>query len=281
MKKDKDNKLKKKYGIETGSFEDGLTYARMGDKSEILINIEALQYKHEPPSGFTLKEFIKTANIFSDNYSVYLIGRRPNLPKNYLMPDMANDYATMIRREFKKPVDIMGISTGGQIAQYLAVDHPDVVRKLVILSAAYRISKSGAKIEKKAADYFEKGKVGKSLASTLDLVFSNRIVKNIAKFFVWMLGKKLLGEIQYPNDFLIETRADREMNLKERLKEIKAPTLLISGELDVCYNAADVRLMAEEIPNAKSIIYEKYGHSLTHSNRDEVNQKVLEFLKDE
>ena len=43
MARDKDRKIKEKYGIETGYFEDGLPYARMGTDSKILINIEALE----------------------------------------------------------------------------------------------------------------------------------------------------------------------------------------------------------------------------------------------
>ena len=84
MTKDKDKKIKEKYNVETGYFEDGLPYARMGNKPNILVNIEALSFKHEPPSGFTLKFFAKSSKVLSDDYTLYLIGRKPNLPENYL-----------------------------------------------------------------------------------------------------------------------------------------------------------------------------------------------------
>lgn len=51
----KDAKYKEKYGIETGFSENGLPYARVGNNSEILFNIEALSFTNEPPSGFMLK----------------------------------------------------------------------------------------------------------------------------------------------------------------------------------------------------------------------------------
>jgi len=40
------------------------------------------------------------------------------------MDKMADDYAQVIRREFNGPVNIMGISTGGQISHYLAAFLP-------------------------------------------------------------------------------------------------------------------------------------------------------------
>jgi pimeloyl-ACP methyl ester carboxylesterase len=88
-----------------------------------------------------------------------------------------------------------------------------------------------------------------------------------------------MGKIKYPNDFLNEIRADREMNFKDRLEEIKAPTLVISGELDIGYTADNVRTTAEGIPNADLILYKDYGHNLIMTNRKQVEEDILEFLK--
>ncbi len=277
--KDKDKKLKTKYNVETGFFEDGLPYARIGNKPNILVNIEALSFKHEPPSGMALKQFVKSARTFTEEYTVYLIGRKQNLPENYLFDKMAEDYAQMIRKEFQRGVDVMGVSTGGQIAHYLAADHPDTVRKLVIISAAYRLSERGVEIEKKSAEYFKQGKYGKSFATILDLIFSSRITRSIAKFCTRLLGKRVIGKVVYPNDFLNEVRADREMNFKDRLGEIKAPTLVMSGDLDIGYPAEDVRITAEGIPNAELILYEGYGHGLVMKNPKQMGKDILEFLK--
>lgn len=192
---------------------------------------------------------------------------------------MAEDYAKMIRREFKGPVDVAGVSTGGQIAHFLAADHPDTVRKLVIISAAYRLSEKGVEIERKAADYFQKEKYGKSMAAVMEMVFPSGFKGVVIKFFMRLIGNMMLGKLKYPNDFLVEVQADREMNFKDRLSEIKAPTLIMSGELDVAYTANDVRTTAEGIPNSKLILYKGYGHNLTMSNRGQVLKEALEFLK--
>ncbi|TFG19688.1 MAG: alpha/beta hydrolase [Promethearchaeota archaeon] len=275
-----DKDIKKDYHLETGFFEDGLPYAKIGDQSKILLNIEALSTEHKPPSGFTLQQFKKGAEPFLDDYTVYLIGRKPNLPEGFFMDKMARDYATLIRREFNGPVDVIGVSTGGQIAHFLAADHPDTVRKLVIVSAAFRISERGKEIERKAAEYFQQKKYGKSMAATLEMVYSPGIKRALLQTFIRLFGKLFFRNIKYPNDFLIEVQADREMNFKDRLSEILAPTLIMSGVDDVAYNVVDVRTTANGIPKATLKLYENYGHNLAMSNRKEVLKEALRFLKE-
>ncbi|MCJ7695456.1 MAG: alpha/beta hydrolase, partial [Anaerolineaceae bacterium] len=58
---------------------------------------------------------------------------------------MADDYAVMIREEFAPPVDVIGTSTRGSIAQHFAADHPDLVRRLVIHSSAYTLGDAARK----------------------------------------------------------------------------------------------------------------------------------------
>jgi pimeloyl-ACP methyl ester carboxylesterase len=268
-----------KYNIETGFFKNGLPYARMGKKKDVIVDIEALSIKHEPPAGYLLRNFIKSHNLLAEKYSVFLIGRRPDLPRDYLMDKMAEDYAEVIRKEIKRPVDVMGISTGGQIAQYLAADHPDTVRKLVIISAAYRLSKRGVELERQSAEYFKQGKYGESMAVMMDFSLPPGLKRKMFKFFIRLFAGKMMGHIEYPNDFLTEVRADREMNFISRLKDIKAPALIMSGESDIGYTVEDVRATAEGIPDAKLILYKGYGHNLTFSNMQQVQKDMLKFLR--
>lgn len=226
-----------------------------------------------------LTQFKKSNSPFLEDYTVYLVGRKPNLPDDYLMDKMAEDYAKMIRREFKGPVDVAGVSTGGQIAHFLAADHPDTVRKLVLISTAYRLSEKGVEIERRAAEFFQQKKFGKSMATIMEMIYPSGFKSVFIKFFTRLIGKMMIRNLKYPNDFLIEVQADREMNFKDKLSEIKAPTLILSGELDVAYTADDVRTTSEGIPNSELVLYKGYGHNLAMSNRKQVLKDALEFLK--
>ena len=275
---DKEEKIIKGHKVETGYFEDGLPYTRMGTNPRVLVDIEGLSANHAPLSGFSLKSFIKTHKLLAQEYTIYNVTRKPNLPDDYLMDKMADDYAKMIKREFKGPVIVMGVSTGGQIAHYLAADHPDVVKNLVIFSAAYRLSERGVEIERKTEEYARQGRFGKAMAAIMDFMYPSGLKRTLLKFFIRLIAKSMAKEIKYPNDFIVEIIADRAMNFKDRLHEIKAPTLIVSGELDVGYTAEDVRATAEGIPNAELILYKGFGHNLGFSNTEQVQKDILAFL---
>ena len=118
------------------------------------------------------------------------------------------------------------------------------------------------------------------MAATMEMVYSPGIKRSLLQAFIRLMGKLFFRNIKYPNDFLIEVQADREMNFEDRLSEISAPTLIMSGMDDVAYNVDDVRTTANGIPNATLKLFDGYGHNLAVSNRDEVLKEALRFLKE-
>ncbi len=59
-----------------------------------------------------------------------------NRPLSYEM--MADDIAALIKHLRLEKADVMGYSLGGGVALRTAIQHPELVRKLVLVSTAYR-----------------------------------------------------------------------------------------------------------------------------------------------
>jgi len=72
---------------------------------------------------------------------------------------------------------------------------------------------------------------------------------------------------------MVELEAEDKHDFKERLAEIKVPTLVIGGEEDFFY---PIRETAAGIPNAKLILYEGVGH-LAMMKR-QFSEDVIAFL---
>jgi len=272
--------LKTEGFLETGKFKNGMPYAKIGTKPEIIVYVGGLSFQNKIPKGFELKQFIKHIYPITANYTIYGIARTPNPPEDYGFTNMAKDYAEVIKAEFRKPVHVMGISTGGQLIQYLAADHPELINKLIIISAAYRLNKNGKRIERETGELIKQKKYGKAMAKIMEFVFQSKISLFLMKLIMQIFGGYLLGKIKYPNDALSELKADRDMDFKERLNEIKAPTLVLSGEDDAGYSMEDVRRTTDGILNAKLKLYKGYGHNLTFKNMDEVLKDMQAFLKE-
>jgi pimeloyl-ACP methyl ester carboxylesterase len=65
-------------------------------------------------------------------------GRTADINRPLSYEKMADDIAALIKSLHLKQADVMGYSLGGEVALRTAIQHPEVVRKLVVVSAAFK-----------------------------------------------------------------------------------------------------------------------------------------------
>jgi len=261
-----------KVEVATGYFKNGLPYTRIGSGPRDLVIFDGLDFSHRPPSGQKLRMISSSLKRLAKDFTVYYVSRKPDLPKGYSMRDMSEDYATMIRDELAGPVDVMGISTGGPIAQHFAVDHPDLVHRLVLAMTGYRLTERGVELQQRLGNLAQQGK-WRAAAATLATGMTSGVIRPIFKACFWLFGKRIFGAPSNPSDGLVELEAEDKHDFKERLAEIKVPTLVIGGEEDFFY---PIRETAVGIPNAKLILYEGVGHGAMMKRQ--FSEDVLAFL---
>ena len=258
----------------TGYFENGLPYVRIGSGPRNLVIFEGLSFNHKPPSGMMLRMARSSYKSYVQDFTVYSVNRKPNLPKGYSMRDMSEDYATMIKQEFDGPVDVMGVSTGGPMAQHFAADHPELVNRLVLASTGYRLLERSAELQMRVAELATKGKWSAASVALIGTVFGG-IKGFFFKVVAWLFGKRFLGSGEFPLDGVVEIEAEDKHDFTDRLAEITVPALVIGGEDDFFYN---VKELADGIPNAKLILYENAGHDAMM--KKQFSEDVLAFLTD-
>jgi pimeloyl-ACP methyl ester carboxylesterase len=262
-----------------GYFRSGLPYNRSGHGSRPLIVFQGLMFENKPQPGLMVR-FFRFYKFLEEKYTVYEVLRRPGMPRGYTFKEMADDYARMIREEFGGPVDVIGVSTGGSIAQYFAADHPDVVRRLVIHSSAYALSDEARRLQMRARDLAQQRRWVKTYAVMLGLLLPDQgIMKYLSRPIVW-LASLLLGMLaapKDPSDLVVTIEAEDKHDFKDRLGEISAPTLVIAGDRDRFYAEKLIRETAEGIPNARLILYPGMGHPAFGK---QFGRDVLAFLKE-
>ena len=114
-----------------------MTYAEFGTGEKNLIMIPGL--------GDGLRTDRKLAYMyailygkFAKDYKVYVFSQKTIMPDRYSTGKMARDVKEAMDALGIAKADVIGVSLGGMIAQHLAADYPEVVRKLVLVVTSAR-----------------------------------------------------------------------------------------------------------------------------------------------
>jgi len=237
---------------------------RLGRGPGRLVVFQGMQFENRPLSGLPLRFLRGLYRPLEADYTIDVVTRRPGLPAGYSLRDMSNDYATMIREALGGPVDLIGLSTGGLIAQHFAADHPDRVRRLVLHSSAHSLSDEAKQLQVRVGDLARERRWRAAYAALFAFMTARGAgVGRMARVVGWLaspLGGPLLGRPADPSDMLVTYAASNEHDFRGRLAEINAPTLVAAGDRDPFYTPEVFRETAEGIPNAKLVLYEGAGH---------------------
>lgn len=252
---------------------NGLPYACFGNGTRNLVVFDGLDFRHKPPSGIMLRMSTGYLRGLTNDYRIYFVSRRPGLPPGYSLKDMSDDYAVMIRNELGGAIDIIGVSTGGAIAQYFAIDHPDLVRRLVLAMTGCRQTEQGKELLRKVADLARKRRRRAAYSLLGTAIIRKGIARHVFKWFMWLLGPLYIPAD--PSDGIVEIEADDRYNLSDRLDKIKADTLVIGGEEDFFYA---IRETAGKIPNARLVLYPNLGHNAMFARSRQFGEEIRTFL---
>ncbi len=206
---------------------------------------------------------------------VWWVGRTSGLSATTSISELAESYASTLREEFREPVDVVGVSTGGSIALQLALDHPEQVRKLVLVSAAHRLGDHGRAVQASVAALLAAGRPRRASAVMLSNVGVSAPARAVLGVLGWLSPGLVIGS--QPDDLRVLLEAEDSFDLTERLAALLTPTLMIAGARDRFYSRALYEECAAALPNA-SLRLANGGHLSMHANR-RVAREVLAFVR--
>jgi pimeloyl-ACP methyl ester carboxylesterase len=205
-------------------------------------------------------------SAFAHRFTVYWVARPTGLGADTTLADIADQVAAGIEAELVAPVAVLGISTGGSIAQQLAADHPALVRRLVLMSTGYRLGAEAKRLQRDMLRVTERGNPRRVIATmTRELVPPWR-GRTIAALAMYMAGPRLYPGARRLTDLQYTLAAEDPFDLRA-LPTISAPTLVISGGQDRFYEPSIIRETAELIPGARLSLYRNRGHVTVISDR--------------
>ena len=250
-----------------------MDYIRFGNGTRTLVMLPGLGDSLRSVRGAAVPMAILYRE-FARKFTVYSFSRIDPMPAPYTTRDMARDLAQAMARLGIEKADIFGVSMGGMIAQWLAIDHPEKVERLIL---AVTCPEPNPILLKSLAEWVtlaKSGDHGAFLKSNLRRIYS----EGYCRKNLWMVP--ILGLLTKPKSyerFFIQANACREHNALAKLPGIRARTLVIGGEQDKALGGAASRTIAAAIPGAELKMYPQWGHGLYEEAKD-FNGVLLEFL---
>ena len=261
--------------VREGTLYGGLPYLAVGAGPPLVV-FSGLTAEHANPTGLGRWLALQTLKPMARHFTVYAVNRKPGLPAGSTIADLAGHYAEAIGREFPGPVCIEGISTGGSIAQQLAIDHPHLVRRLVLAATACRLSPHGRETQRRFAELTAEGRqrhayavIGPTLAAT---AAGGRAFAALGWLFA---GSQRADD---PSDMLVTVAAEDTFDASLQLDRITAPTLLVAGGRDRFYAPELFRETAERIPGARLRLYQDKGHVGVMTHKPAIRE-IVAFLR--
>ena len=162
------------------------------------------------------------------------------------------------------------------IAQYLAIDHPHMVNKLVL---AVTLCRQNDTVQNVISSWINFAKAGDSKSIIIDTAEKSYTQARLKKYRPFY---PLIARISKPKDFrrfIIQANACISHDAHDKLDCITCPTLVIGADDDKVVGVGTSEEIAKRIGDSKLFIYKGFGHAVYEEAKD-FNSRVLGFLND-
>ncbi len=184
----------------------------------------------------------------------------------YTIADMADDAAGLLDALKIPKAHVFGVSMGGVIAQKFALKYPDKLDKLIL-----GCTMAGGNCS-------QLGDISGVMNGNLsDLLFTPTFIQNyqqeLAEFIATTTPFHSKG-----NALERQLQAFATHDTYDTLADIKAPTLVLTGDKDIAIPQSNSDLLAAKIPNSKLEIIADTAHGFSYSHPETTANLIHFFL---
>ncbi len=245
---------------------DGRTmdFIRFGDGEKVVVMIPGLSDGLRTVKG-TAALMAFTYRALAKEHTVYMFSRVNELAEGCSTADMAEDLATVMERLGIAAANVIGVSQGGMIAQWLAIRHPALVHRLVLTVTAPRGNPLIGECIDRWVGMAGAGDYKGLLIDTAERTYTEAHLRKMRAVY------PLMAQFGRPKDFSRFTRqalACKEHDAAAALGAIACPTLVIGAREDRIVGVHASEELAAGIPDSELYIYEGYGHGVYEEAKD-------------
>jgi len=202
----------------------------------------------------------------------------------HTIEEMARDAIAFIRALGLKKVDLLGFSMGGGVAQMIALQAPDLVRRIILAGTGPRGGGGIDEINRVAAIAYLKAAL--TLSDPRNFLFFPRTAdgKRAAKDYFSRLKERTENRDKpislQARGAQLKAIKNAGLSAPDDLSAITQPVFVANGDHDLMVASSLSADMARRLPNAKLTIYPHSGHGGVFQHHRAFVPAVLDFLAD-
>ncbi|MFH1929204.1 MAG: alpha/beta fold hydrolase [Chloroflexota bacterium] len=170
---------------------------------------------------------------------------------------------------------IVGASMGGMVAQQLALDYPQRVHRLILADSMSHLDKSLRMNMEGGALIAERLGMEAQARNAMPWAFSPWYINEHYDEIVAIIEQVATLPVQ---PYLQSVAATVAHDVRERLGDIAAPTLVITGDQDILVPRQYAEILCQSIPDCRLVVIEGAAHVVNIEQPEAFNAAVLSFL---
>jgi len=244
----------------------------------------SLAYRHfgkeGAPPAVCLQHFTGTMNNFDPIHTNRLAQDRPVILVDYQgvgrsggktpdsMPAIAADIIAFVKALGLKKIDLFGFSIGGMVAQQVALDAPELVRRILLAGNGPSAGEGMQEFSPEVLEIVNRPN-STNQERSLDLFFA-KSPTSYAAGKAWLkriaarkLDREPEAKPQVAEAQLVALAKWGAIPATDRygdLKNIKQRTLVVNGKNDIMVPTINSYILQQQLPDARLILYPDSGH---------------------
>lgn len=258
--------------VNTGDF--SMDFFRFGRGEKALVILPGLSVR----SVINYAASVAAAyRLLTDDFTVYVIDRRKELPASYSVFDMASDTAEALDTMGLRGASILGASQGGMIAMTMAARRLYSPEKLILASTSACVTDEGFKTVEKWASLAKSGNTTELYLNFGEAIYHQGIFEMIRELLSEDSKNVTRDEL---DRFVILAEGMRNFDVTGELEDISCPVYVVGSKDDRVLGPDAAGYIAAHLKNSSHelYMYDGYGHAV-YDTAPDFKERVLSFLK--
>ena len=258
--------------VETGSFT--MDYFRFGCGAETLVIVPGLSVQGVMKSAGSVADAYQ---LLANDFTIYVLDSRKELPASYSVCDMARDTAEALRALGLSQVSVLGASMGDMVSMAMAIEEPHLVRKLVLCSTTACMTKTLRQTIERWVQLAEAGEATDLCRAFGETVYPREAFEHSHDILTEMAKNVTEEDL---SRFATLARGMEGFDVTEDLEKISCPVFLVGSKDDLVIGPDGTRQIAErleKLPGFALHMYDGYGHA-AYDTAPDFKERALEFL---